>query len=40
VRDKGRLDEATDAAAGAIAARFGRGPVDGKIRAHVIVAAR
>ena len=39
-RDKGRLDEATDAAASAIAARFGRGPVDGKIKAHVIVAAR
>jgi len=30
------LGEATDVAAEAIAARFGRGPVDGKIQAHVI----
>jgi ubiquinone/menaquinone biosynthesis C-methylase UbiE len=38
-RDPSRIDEATEAAAAAIAARFGSGPVDGKIRAHVIVAA-
>ena len=35
-RDKSRLGEATDIAAEAIAERFGRGPVDGKIQAHVI----
>jgi ubiquinone/menaquinone biosynthesis C-methylase UbiE len=35
-----RLAEATDAAANAIAARFGPGPIDGKIQAHVITAAR
>ncbi len=35
-RDKSRLGEATDAAAHAIAERFGAGPVDGKIRAHVV----
>jgi ubiquinone/menaquinone biosynthesis C-methylase UbiE len=35
-----RLAEATDAAAKAIAARFGPGPIDGKIQAHVITAAR
>jgi SAM-dependent methyltransferase len=34
------LAQATDAAAEAIARRFGRGPVDGKIRAHVVVARR
>ena len=39
-RDKSRLDEATDIAAEAVAKRFGRGPIDGKIQAHVIVAAR
>ncbi len=38
VRDKSRLDEATDIAAEAIAERFGLGPVDGKIQAHVITA--
>jgi len=38
-RDAGRLREATDAAAKSIAARFGVGPVDGKIQAHVIVAS-
>jgi SAM-dependent methyltransferase len=32
----GRLDEATDRATQAIASRFGNGPVDGKIQAHVI----
>jgi SAM-dependent methyltransferase len=39
-RDKSRLGEATDVAASAIAARFGTGPVDGKIQAHVIVTRR
>jgi SAM-dependent methyltransferase len=38
--DPARLAEATAVAAAAIAARFGRGPVDGKIQAHVITAAR
>ena len=35
-RDASRLEEATAAAAGAIAARFGRGAVDGKIQAHIV----
>jgi ubiquinone/menaquinone biosynthesis C-methylase UbiE len=39
-----RLDEATDAAAAALAARFGTGavdgPIDGKIQAHVFTAHR
>jgi SAM-dependent methyltransferase len=39
-RDPSRLGDATDAAAEAIAARFGRGAVDGKIQAHVVVVAR
>jgi ubiquinone/menaquinone biosynthesis C-methylase UbiE len=39
-RDPCRLAEATDASAAAIAARFGQGPVDGKIQAHVITAIR
>ncbi|MFO0996313.1 MAG: methyltransferase domain-containing protein [Alphaproteobacteria bacterium] len=34
------LDEVTDAAADAIAARFGRGPIEGRIRAHVVTAMR
>jgi ubiquinone/menaquinone biosynthesis C-methylase UbiE len=33
-----RLEEATDVAAAAVAARFGAGPIDGKIRAHVFTA--
>lgn len=37
-RDASRLEEATTAAADAIARRFGHGPVDGLIRAHVIAA--
>jgi hypothetical protein len=37
LRDWGK---ATDAAAEAIAARFGRGAVDGKIQAHVVTVAR
>ena len=36
-RDASRLDEATDAAAAAIAERFGPRSVDGRIQAHVIV---
>jgi ubiquinone/menaquinone biosynthesis C-methylase UbiE len=39
-RDAARLAEATDAAAEAIARRFGRGPIDGKIQAVVIAARR
>jgi len=35
-RDASRLGEATDIAAEAIAQRFGRGAVDGKIQAHII----
>jgi SAM-dependent methyltransferase len=35
-RDVSRLSEATDVAAEAIARRFGRGPVDGKIQAHIV----
>jgi ubiquinone/menaquinone biosynthesis C-methylase UbiE len=37
-RDALRLQEATDAAADRIAARFGSGPVDGLMQAHVITA--
>ena len=39
-RDASRLGEATDLAAEAIAQRFGRGIVDGKIQAHVIAIER
>jgi len=39
-REGAGLDEATDAATAAIAARFGSGPVEGRIRAHVLVAGR
>jgi len=35
-RDPARLGEATDIAAEAIAKRFGRGAVDGKIQAHIV----
>jgi SAM-dependent methyltransferase len=35
-RDASRLGEATDVAAEAIARRFGRGAVDGKIQAHIV----
>ena len=35
-RDASRLGEATDVAAEALAKRFGRGAVDGKIQAHVV----
>ena len=36
----GSLDKATEVAAGAIARRFGRREVDGKIQAHVIAVAK
>ena len=39
-RDASRLDEATEAAAEAIAERFGRVDVDGKIQAHVVTIER
>lgn len=39
-RDPERLDQATHAAAEAIARRFGRGAIEGKIRAHVIAVER
>jgi hypothetical protein len=39
-RDVTRLEEATTRSAEAIAKRFGDGPVDGRIRAFVIAAAR
>jgi SAM-dependent methyltransferase len=35
-RDASRLGEATDIAAEALAKRFGRGSVDGKIQAHIV----
>jgi SAM-dependent methyltransferase len=38
-RNASRLGEATDAAAQAIARRFGAGAVDGKIQAHVVMVA-
>jgi SAM-dependent methyltransferase len=39
-RDASRLPAATDAAAEALAKRFGSGPIAGRIRAHVISAVR
>jgi ubiquinone/menaquinone biosynthesis C-methylase UbiE len=39
-RNPSRLGEATDIAAEAIAQRFGRGAVDGKIQAHVVIVKR
>ena len=39
-RDGSLLDHVTDRATEAIAARFGNGPVAGKIRAHIVAAAR
>jgi hypothetical protein len=39
-RDAARLGEATDAAADAIARRFGAQEVDGKIQAHVVTVIR
>jgi hypothetical protein len=38
-RDANRLAEATEAAASRISARFGNGPVDGMIQAHVFTAS-
>ncbi len=35
-RDSARLGEATEVCAEAIAKRFGRGAVDGKIQAHIV----
>ncbi len=39
-RDASRLSDATDVAAEAIAKRFGRGPVDGKMQAHIVTVDR
>jgi ubiquinone/menaquinone biosynthesis C-methylase UbiE len=39
-RDAARLEEATQAAADALAQRFGRGPIEGRISAHVVTAIR
>jgi len=39
-RDPARLVEATNAAAAEISARFGPGPVEGKIQAHIVTAER
>jgi ubiquinone/menaquinone biosynthesis C-methylase UbiE len=39
VRDPGGLEAATEAAARAVAARFGAGPISAKMQAHVITAA-
>jgi SAM-dependent methyltransferase len=39
-RDKSRLGEATDIAEDALARRFGPGPVDGKIQAHIVAVQR
>lgn len=40
IEARGSLQEATDAARRALEAKFGTGPVDGKIQAHVFTAAR
>jgi hypothetical protein len=39
-RGASRPEDATQAAAEALARRFGTGPIDGRIRAHVIAAVR
>jgi hypothetical protein len=39
-RDPSRIEEATQKAAEALVQRFGSGPVEGRIRAHVITAIR
>jgi ubiquinone/menaquinone biosynthesis C-methylase UbiE len=39
-RDASRLEEATQVAADALARRFGSGPIEGRIKAHVITAVR
>lgn len=38
--DASRLEEATEAAAAAIASRFGTGAVDGKIQAHIVITVK
>lgn len=40
IEARGSLDEATTHSSDAITARFGKGPVDGKIQAHVVMAQR
>lgn len=40
VRDPSRLEEATQEVAGALARRFGTGPIEGRIRAHIVTATR
>ena len=40
VRDASRLEDATMVAADALARRFGNGPIEGRIRAHVITASK
>ncbi|NUR25505.1 MAG: class I SAM-dependent methyltransferase [Catenulispora sp.] len=39
-RDPARLGEATDVAQAAIARRFGPGPVEGRMRAHIVTVVR
>jgi SAM-dependent methyltransferase len=39
-RDPKRLEQATEAAAAALAKAFGRGPIEGKIQAHIFTAHR
>jgi len=39
-RDAARLEEATQAATDALARRFGGGPIEGRISAHVVTAVR
>jgi len=39
-RGPGRLGEAVDASAAAIARRFGAGPVDGRMQAHIVTVER
>ena len=39
-RDPARLSEATEAVSDALLARFGAGPIAGKMRAHVVTALR
>jgi len=39
-RGPGRLPEATDTVTAAVSRRFGSGPVDGKIKAHVVTIER
>ena len=39
-RDASRLGEATEAAEGALARRFGSGAIEGRMRAYVVIATR